>query len=194
MTGPGRVADQRAGDHEGAPSMQDGVAASARTRPAVHRPIVALDLARFQRPRIPGQPSLPVRALWYGVNATLFEGRLLGLLPGSLKARILRLFGARVGHGLVVKPAVSIKSPWHLVIGDHVWIGERSWIDNHTTVRIGSNVCISQGCYVFTGNHDWTDPAFAFFCKPVTIGDGVWLTAFQRLGPGSDVPAHVAIL
>ena len=175
----------------GADPASHAEAPSARR---THRPIAPLDLARFPRPHIPGQPALAVRVLWYLVNATIFEGRLLGLLPGSAKARILRLFGAQVGRGLVVKPAVSIKSPWHLRIGDHVWIGERSWIDNHTTVRIGSNVCISQGCYIFTGNHDWSDPAFAFFCKPVTIGDGVWLTAFQRLGPGSDVPAHVAVL
>jgi putative colanic acid biosynthesis acetyltransferase WcaF len=80
---------------------------------------------------------------------------------------------------------VSIKSPWFLELGDHVWLGEGVWIDNHTTVAIGSDVCISQGAYLFTGNHDWNDPLFRFFCKPITIEDGVWLGAKAIICPGS---------
>ena len=68
------------------------------------------------------------------------------------------------------------------------------WIDNHCKVKIGSNVFISQGAYIFTGNHDWNDPAFAFVCKPVEIGDGVWVTAFQMIGPGTTVPSRTAIV
>jgi putative colanic acid biosynthesis acetyltransferase WcaF len=157
------------------------------------RDIAPLDLARFPPPVIPGNPPLVVRGLWYVVNATLFQGSLLGLVPNRVKAAILRLFGARVGSGVVFKPRLSIKSPWFLEIGDHVWLGEAAWIDNHTTVTIGSNVCVSQGAYIFTGNHDWNDPRFAFFCKPVEIGDGAWITAFQRIGPGAVVPPHVAV-
>jgi putative colanic acid biosynthesis acetyltransferase WcaF len=152
------------------------------------KPIAELDLSRFERPVIAGNPALFIRAVWYVTNALLFRSSLLGLLPSSVKASILRSFGARVGRGLVMKPRVDIKSPWFLEVGDHVWLGERVWIDNHTTVRIGSNVCISQGAYIFTGNHDWSEPTFTFFCKPVTIGDCSWITAFSKLGPGTVVP------
>ena len=106
-----------------------------------------------------------VRAAWYVVNAILFRSSLFGLAPSRAKAHILRLFGARVGRGVVIKPRVDIKSPWFLTLGDHVWLGERVWIDNHTEVTLGSNVCVSQGAYIFTGNHDWSNPAFPFFCK-----------------------------
>ena len=156
--------------------------------------IAPLDLGSFRKPIIPGNPSRSVVALWYLVNATLFQGRMLGLVPGRWKAAILRAFGARVGRGSVIKPQVSIKSPWFLDIGDHVWIGEKVWIDNHTTVRIGSNCCLSQGAYVFTGNHDWTDPAFRFTSAPVEIGAGVWITAFCRIKPGSVIPPGVVVL
>jgi putative colanic acid biosynthesis acetyltransferase WcaF len=81
-------------------------------------------------------------------------------------------------HGL------NVKYPWHLEIGDNCWIGEDCWIDNLTTVRIGSDVCLSQGCYLCTGNHDWTDPAFGLIVKPIFIQDGAWVGAKAMLAPG----------
>lgn len=158
------------------------------------RPIAELDLARFERPVIRGDRSFTVKAAWYVMNAVLFQSSLPALLPSRLKAAILRAFGARVGRGVVIKPRVSIKSPWFLELGDHVWIGEGVWIDNHTTVQIGSNACVSQGAFIFTGNHDWSDPKFFFFCRPVEVGDGAWITAFQVVRPGTVVPAHMVVL
>jgi putative colanic acid biosynthesis acetyltransferase WcaF len=150
--------------------------------------IAPLDLGNYKRPRIDGNRGFAWRAAWYLVNALFFQGTILGLLPSRVKAIMLRAFGAQVGSGLVCKPRVSIKYPWFLEVGDNVWLGEMVWIDNHCAVTIGSNVCISQGAYIFTGNHDFNDPAFTFFCKPIEIGDGVWVTAFQRIGPGTKIP------
>lgn len=161
-----------------------------RSLPPEFKEIARLDLGRFEKPHIEGNRGLGWRGAWYLVNALFFQGAILGLLPSKAKAALLRIFGAKVGAGLVCKPRVSIKYPWFLELGDHVWLGEQVWIDNHCRVGIGSNVCISQGAYIFTGNHDWNDPRFAFLCKPVDIGDGAWVTAFQRLGPGTVVPPN----
>ena len=38
----------------------------------------------------------------------------------------------KVGKGLVCKPRVTIKFPWFLELGDHVWLGELVWIDTVT--------------------------------------------------------------
>lgn len=159
------------------------------------RPMVPIDLGVYRRPVIPGNRSGLWRGAWYLVGTLFFQSTLLALIPSAWKASILRLFGARVGKGFVCKPRVTIKYPWFLELGDHVWLGELVWIDNHTTVRIGSHVCVSQGAYIFTGNHDWNDPHFRFFCRPVTIGDHVWITAGCRLTPGTVVPAgHVVLV
>lgn len=158
------------------------------------KPIAALDLAKFEAPLIDNDRSYPVKALWYVVNAVIFESSLLALIPSRIKATLLRAFGAKVGRGIVIKQRVTIKSPWFLEIGDQVWIGERVWIDNHTMVKLGQNVCVSQGAYLFTGNHDWSDPKFRFFCKPVEVGEGSWITAFQVIGPGTVVPPGVVVL
>lgn len=160
---------------------------------AKYKKISTLDLSRFQKPCIPGNPPLVLRVAWYIVSAIIFQGA-FSVFPSIAKSKILILFGAKIGVGVVIKPRVIIKSPWFLELGDHVWIGEQVWVDNHTTVKIGSNCCISQGAYIFTGNHDWTDPTFTFFCKPVTLGESVWVTAFQRIGPGSQVPSGVAVV
>ena len=158
------------------------------------RPIVPPDLARFARPVIEGNRSFAWRAAWYLTNHLLFQSAILGLVASPIKAKVLRFFGAQVGRGFVCKPRVSIKYPWFLEIGDNVWLGECTWIDNHCRVTIGSNVCVSQGAYLFTGNHDWSSSAFTFFAKPIEIGCGAWITAFQRVGPGTVVPPGHALV
>ncbi|NBX88415.1 MAG: hypothetical protein EBQ97_07870, partial [Bacteroidetes bacterium] len=62
-------------------------------------------------------------------------------------------------------------------VGDNVWFGESVWIDNQTSVKISSNVCISQGSYLCTGNHDWSKVDFPIVVAPITVGDGVWIVS-----------------
>lgn len=107
-------------------------------------------------------------------------------LPGSgWRCWLLKAFGARIGAGVVLKPNVSIKFPWKLTVGNHVWIGERVWIDNLDQVTIGNHSCLSQGAYLCTGSHDWSDERFTLITKPVTIGEGVWVGAHAILAPGA---------
>jgi putative colanic acid biosynthesis acetyltransferase WcaF len=149
----------------------------------MRRRITGVDLARYAEPVIPGNRSIAWRIAWHIVSAPVFQSALV--LPSRWRAAVLRCFGARIGTGLVIKPRVTIKYPWFLKLGDHVWLGEGVWIDNQTTVAVGSHVCISQGAYLFTGNHDWNDPRFRFFCQPITVGDGAWLGAKTIICPGS---------
>lgn len=110
------------------------------------------------------------------------------LVPFSgLRVKLLRLFGACVGNGVVIKPGVRVKFPWRLVIGDHCWIGEDCWIDNVADVRIGNDVCLSQSSYFCTGNHDWTDPAFSLCAREIVIEDGAWIGARALVCPGVTV-------
>ena len=105
-------------------------------------------------------------------------------LPGSFWRRfLLRLYGARVGIDVVIKPRVKIKCPWRLVIGDYSWIGENVWIDNLEWVSIGSDVCISQGCYLCTGNHDYRNLSFSYQLGRIDIEDEAWICAMVRISP-----------
>jgi len=122
-----------------------------------------------------------VEALWRAVEGLVFAS----WIPGSgWRAALLRLFGAKVGQGVVIKPRVRVKFPWKLSIGEHSWIGESAWIDNLDEVVIGDHCCLSQGVYLCTGNHRWDDEAFALVTRPIRIEDHSWLGAHARVGPG----------
>ena len=128
------------------------------------------------------------RFIWHYVNGLFFKS---GLFPYyGIKVIMLRLFGARIGKGVLIKPYVNIKYPWFLEVGDHVWIGEQVWIDNLDLVKIGSHVCISQGAYLLTGNHDYKKAAFDLIVKPITVEDGVWIGAKSVVCPGVLCKTH----
>jgi len=77
----------------------------------------------------------------------------------------------------VIKPAINIKYPWKLRIGDHCWLGENVWIDNLSDITIENNVTISQGALLLTGSHDHTSETFDFITRPIVLEDGVWIGA-----------------
>jgi putative colanic acid biosynthesis acetyltransferase WcaF len=97
---------------------------------------------------------------------------------------LLRFFGAAVGEGVVIKPGVRVKYPWKLKIGKHCWLGEDAWIDNIAPIVLGDNVCLSQGAYLCTGSHNWSDPSFGLIALPITIQDGAWVAARASVAPG----------
>lgn len=127
-------------------------------------------------------------SLWYFTNVLFF---LNPLFPFSgFKVILLRLFGAVIGKGVLIKPGVNIKYPWMLEIGDHCWIGEKVWIDNLGEVKIGNNVCISQGAMLLCGNHDYTRESFDLITKEIILEDGVWIGAQSIVTPGIICRTH----
>jgi len=139
------------------------------------------------------RPGLPYahRAVWLLVEALVLLNPLV--TSYGFKVWVLRRFGARIGRHVIIKPNVHVKYPWQLTIGDNAWIGERCWIDNFVPVRIGANACISQGAYLCTGNHDWSDPGMGLIVRPVCIEAGAWVGAFARVAPGVTVGKEAVV-
>ena len=102
--------------------------------------------------------SNPKMILWILFNIIFFKSSLP--YPSAFKTFILKLFGANLGIKIVFKPCINIKFPWKLSIGDYCWIGENVWIDNLDFIFIEDNVCISQGAYLLTGNHNYKKKIF----------------------------------
>lgn len=151
-----------------------------------------VDLSRFDNSWFEPGRNVFVRMLWFFFNAIFLKNP---LNPSSaIKVGILRLFGARIGDGVVLKPGINIKYPWKIEVGDHSWIGENSWLDSLALIRIGNNVCLSQATYLCTGNHDWTDPDFGLIVKPIIIEDGVWVGARATVLPGVTLASHSIVV
>ena len=140
-----------------------------------------MHLDRFDNSGFDRGAAAWVEALWRVCEGLLFAS----WIPGSAwRAALLRMFGAKVGQGVVIKPRVRVKFPWTLRIGDHSWVGESAWIDNLDEVVIGAHCCLSQGVYLCTGNHRWDDDAFALETRPIRLEDHCWLGAYGRVAPG----------
>jgi putative colanic acid biosynthesis acetyltransferase WcaF len=127
------------------------------------------------------------RALWYRLSGLFVHSR----FPFSrFKVFLLRLFGAKIGKGVVIKPGVNIKSPWLLEIGHYSWLGENVWIDNLVKVKIGANCCLSQGAFLLTGNHNYKKSSFDLLTGEITLEDGVWIGAKATVCPGVICYSH----
>ena len=131
------------------------------------------------------------QAAWYLINVCFYINPLFPL--SGFKITMLRWFGAKLGKGVVIKPAVNIKYPWKLTIGDHVWIGEKVWIDNLAPVSIGSHVCLSQGAMLLTGNHDYSKTTFDLSVSGITLEEGVWIGAQALVCPGVHAASHAVL-
>ncbi|RZM03351.1 MAG: colanic acid biosynthesis acetyltransferase WcaF, partial [Pedobacter sp.] len=99
---------------------------------------MSVDLSTYNNSWYKPGPLLK-RVAWHILSGIFFR---TGLFPVyGVKRSLLRIFGAKIGKGLVIKPFVNIKYPWLLEIGDHCWLGEQVWIDNLAQITIGNNVC-----------------------------------------------------
>ena len=113
--------------------------------------------------------------------------------PNFTKVFILKCFGCKVGKNVVIKPWVKIKFPWMLSLGNSVWLGESVWIDNISEIKVGNNVCISQGALLITGNHNYSSEKFELISKPIIIEDGVWVCANTILIGGITIHSHAVL-
>lgn len=159
------------------------------------RPVLGADSVDLSRPDntelVRGAP-LWLEALWYFLGLPLLRSHLI--TSSGFRCRLLRLFGAKVGKGVYIKPGLRVKFPWYLEIGDYSWLGEDLWVDNLAEVKIEAHCCLSQGSYLCTGNHDWSSVNMRLVRRPITCKRGAWIGAKAVLGPGVVVGAGAIVV
>lgn len=134
-------------------------------------------------------PANKIKILcWFFINGIFFRNPLNPSI--ALKIRLLRLFGAKIGKNVIIKPAVNIKYPWLLSVGNNVWIGENVWIDNLSQIIINDNVCLSQESMLLCGNHDYKKTTFDLIIKEIVLEEGCWIGAKSIVCPGVICKSH----
>jgi putative colanic acid biosynthesis acetyltransferase WcaF len=129
--------------------------------------------------------------LWWSVQAIAFPLSLHNF--NGLRVWLLRLFGAKIGKDVVIRPTARFTYPWKIAIGDCSWIGDDVVLYSIDRITIGSHSVISQKSYLCTGSHDITDSAFRLITAPITISNGVWVATDCFVAPGVTIGANSVI-
>lgn len=102
----------------------------------------------------------------------------------ALRSSWLRLFGAKIGNGVCIRPGVVIHEPRNLSIGEGTWIAENAKFLCLAPVSVGSFCRISQYTYLCTGSHDIGTQRMQLEAQPIHVEDECWLAADVYIGPG----------
>lgn len=140
------------------------------------------DLSLSSAPRgFRGRSGIVV-LLWQFIQPTFF-----GLSPQPAyrwRRAILKMFGAKVGIGVRIRPTARITYPWKVALGNYCWIGDNAELYSLDTITVGANSVISQRSYLCTGTHDYKDITFPLIMKPIVIESEAWIAADSFVAPG----------
>jgi putative colanic acid biosynthesis acetyltransferase WcaF len=140
------------------------------------------DLGRFRLPpNFRGRSAIVVQ-LWWIVQAALF--RCSPQFLYGWRRWLLRLFGATIGRGALIRPTAEITYPWKLRVGANSWVGDHVTLYTLGSIDIGDNVVVSQQTYICAAAHDYTSPCFDIFASPVKIEDEAWVATDCFIAPG----------
>ncbi|MCB1119953.1 MAG: WcaF family extracellular polysaccharide biosynthesis acetyltransferase [Verrucomicrobiae bacterium] len=113
--------------------------------------------------------------------------------PQKVKHGVLKMFGAKIGTGVVVKPRVNIHFPWKLILEDHCWVGEECFILNFEEIIVGAHACLSQRSFLCGGNHNFRTLDFEYRNGPITVKPGAWVGAQSFVGPGVTIGTDTVV-
>jgi putative colanic acid biosynthesis acetyltransferase WcaF len=173
------------------PSQSNPLTAPLSARPPIVDAKPWMDLRRYDQSRFDrGRPG------WYVLIWWLVQGVAFPLTPHPLngwRCQLLRLFGAKIGQGVLIRPTARFTYPWKVEIGDFSWIGDDVVFYSLDHIKVGEQCVISQKTYLCTGSHDITDPQFSLQTAPIVIGNGTWLATDCLVTQGVTIGANSVV-
>lgn len=143
------------------------------------------DLAKFSLPyNFRGKPGWYVQ-LWWIIQSIFFKPSFQFMY--GWRRFLLRLFGANIGKGVILRPTMHVQFPWKISIGDNSWIGDNVVLYSLGNITIGSNVVISQRSYLCAGSHLYNEESFSITNDPIIISDECWIATDVYIGPGVEI-------
>lgn len=140
------------------------------------------DLNTFKLPKnFRGRNAFTVQ-LWWVVQGVFFRNSPQFMY--AFRRFLLRLFGAKIGKKVIIRPTVRTTYPWKVSIGDYSWIGDDVVLYSLGEIEIGNNVVVSQKSYLCAASHDYLKSDFPIFSKKIVIEDECWLATDVFVAPG----------
>ena len=143
------------------------------------------DLSQFRLPK-----KSRGRSAWFIQFWWLFDALFVRPTPQMFffwRRFALRLFGAKIGYNVLIRPGVRITYPWKVVIGDHSWIGDNVTLYSVAEITIGEHCVVSQEAYLCAGTHDYCDISFPLLASPIKVESECWIAARAFVGPGVSI-------
>ena len=150
-----------------------------------------IDLSKYTQSNFTrGRPSWFI-IIWWLVQAIAFPLSLHNF--NFFRCWLLRLFGAKIGKKVVIRPTARFTYPWKVTIDDYSWIGDDVVFYSIDRIQIGSHCVISQKSYLCTASHDFRDEAFSLTTAPIRIGNGAWVATDCFIAPGITIGDNAVI-
>jgi putative colanic acid biosynthesis acetyltransferase WcaF len=143
------------------------------------------NLSEFKLPAGFRGKSVFIVQFWWIVQATIFSKSPQFLY--GWRRFLLRIFGAKIGRGVMVRPSVRVTYPWKLEIGDYAWVGDHAELYTLGNITLGAHSVVSQGCYLCTGSHDYSKIKFDIYALPIIIEPEAWIASDVFVAPGVTV-------
>lgn len=132
--------------------------------------------------------------LWLFINKTIFR-----ITPQyfsifrKFRVLCLKIFGAKIEWDVSIHPTAIIEYPWNITIKNKSSIGAKCWIYAMAPIIINKFSCIGNEVKILTGTHDINSTTFDLITKPVSIGEGCWVSTAATILPGINIGNYCVI-
>jgi len=150
-----------------------------------------VDLRRYHQPGYDAGGGQLKMLVWWLVQAVCFP--VSPHFAHGFRRWLLRLFGAQIGEGVLIRPTARFTYPWNVEIGDHSWIGDDAVLYSLVTIAIGEHCVVSQKSYLCAGSHDIGDPRFGLTTGKIVVENGAWVATDCFVGPGVTIGANAVV-
>ena len=150
-----------------------------------------VDLSKYDQSNFDRGRASWVVIVWWLVQAVAFPLSLHNF--NGFRCWLLRLFGAKIGKNVIVRPTARFTYPWKVTIGDHSWVGDDVVFYSVDSIYVGSHAVVSQKSYLCTGSHDIQRHQFPLTTAPIKIGNGAWVATDCFIAPGVTIGANSVI-
>lgn len=124
-----------------------------------------------------------------GFTFLLFK--VVGYMPFHCLRNIIyrSVFHMKIGRNTVIYYGLEARCPWNIEIGNGSIIGDHCILDARNGIRIGENVNLSTGVWIWTLQHDVNSPTFSSSGQggKVVIEDKAWVSSRTSVLQGAHI-------